>query len=152
MKYQQSAQYLAFTHQINCNATLQKTKLDIFNTVIKGCFVQPVLTFEPQNTVYEIYCPNFDKDAAKTNIHPDEEVLQSVQKNIVITNRSNLPITLHTDVLPNFDISEMNFTIEPSVSKQLIITFHSRFKREFVSEEISKKLNFEMMVIQQKQA
>ena len=129
-----------FTMPLQCHATIGRQRILLFDSILKGSFVKPLVTFSTTSLEFEQKC--FPIGEPRTQTFPSEDQLKTVTKSLTITNKSKLSLPIEVDCPKPFLINNNNFNIEPDETKELFISFDPSFKKDFITEIIQKNVFF----------
>ena len=149
---------LSFTMPLQCSVTKGRQKTTIFNSVIKGSFVKPLVEFSTKILKFLHKCiPNNDEmtdfkfdmgqnfKLTSREIEPKKDNLKTISNFLEITNKAKVGLPVQVDCPEPFFIDCDSFEIPPGQSKDLLVSFDTKFKDDFVSEIIQKALTFSFL-------
>ncbi|KAK8853769.1 hypothetical protein M9Y10_016312 [Tritrichomonas musculus] len=134
----------SFTMVLMCNATVGRSRNEIFQPLLKAAFVQPLITLSTNLIEFETNCIPTETSESKdrSNLQPPSELLTKIEKPISITNKSKITLNLIVDCPDPFKCSQDKITINSGETIDLTIIFDTTFKTDFTSESITRKLQF----------
>ena len=132
-----------------CTTTIKKQRVDLFAPHFSGEFCRASLQIEKPKLEFtyvhdgqkEEEQQNMKHDNEKTPV-PSKELMHSLTQENSFINSSPMPFTVTTIQNPPFIVSEDHFELNPGDRKHFTVTFDPRFKNDFVSETIEKKICF----------
>ena len=130
----------AFTMPLLCQATVGKQRIQLFNSTVKGDFIQPLLSFST-NKLEFIQQYVDDNDTGK-EISPDRALLKAMRQELTITNKSKLALPIFVMCPQPFNVNRDSFVLESGAKVNIQVGFNSLFKKDFVSETLERKLVF----------
>ena len=151
----QSQESVEFKFTVMCNKTtnfyidlqihtqIGKARHDLFKPRLKGVFIKPSLTFSKQLLEFKHVHDSENEEKIlneEGSLVPSQELLTSVSNDFIITNTSKLPLSLILDCPEPFSISENMFRLDTQQSKDLRVIFDPKFKTDFISETVNRKL------------
>ncbi|KAI5499651.1 axonemal central apparatus assembly, partial [Trichomonas vaginalis G3] len=131
---------VAFTVQIQVNATVQRSRVEVYNTLMKATFIDPIVTFSSQ--MLEFKQNTLQPQITYEEISPTMDMMAVMTKPLTITNNNQIPLQCEVDCPQPFSMPSTSFTLEPSQTYSTQIVFDPSFKNDFNSEVIQKKLSF----------
>ena len=131
---------VAFTCQVQVHSTVNRVRTDIYDLLVKGSFVDPLLTFSQQNI--EFMQSTVPLNRSSENLLPTMGEMKVMECPLVVANQSKIPMSIKVDCPEPFGINVNEFVLPPNESNKLIVVFNPLFKEDFNSETIVKKLIF----------
>ena len=131
---------LSFTMKLSCNATIGRNRSEIYSPILKGSFFNPILALSSYSLEFKEDClPIIDN---RKDTHPSTNILKPISQVLTLTNRSKVPLKIIVECPDPFTCSQNNIDMESGEVTDLNITFDPRFKTDFVSEIVTKKVCF----------
>lgn len=131
---------VSFTVQIQVNATVQRSRVEVYSTLMKATFIDPVVNFSSQTL--EFKQSTLQPQITYEEINPSMDIMSVISKPLSITNTNHIPLQCEVECPVPFSIPESKFTIEPLQCYNTSVVFDPSFKTDFNSEIIQKKLQF----------
>lgn len=132
-----------FTMPLQCHATVNRNRFQIYNTIVKGTFVQPLIAFSSNSLEFNQQISSLAE--TRNDNSPSKSLLKVLTQNLTIINKSKLALTIEPFCPAPFSISISRVTIEPGESIDTIVSFDPTFKTDFVSEVVQRKLVFDFV-------
>jgi len=131
-----SSNVVSFSMNVQCHSTVKRQRSEMYNFVVKGTFVQPLITISPPSLDFSLTSKPSEDDNDSLSINSLRMIIQQ----LVFSNTTMLPLTLELDCPEPFYIQRNTVTVEPKQSTQLDVSFNPAFKDDYNTETINKKM------------
>lgn len=135
-----------FSIGAQCYTSIRKKRTDLFNPKIQGTFVRPELQFSQQTLEFHHIHDIQKEEQATGDLHTDDpiepakDLLQPITAQVTIKNVGHLALNMKFNCPKPFSISESLYYLEPDKEKIFDVMFDPSFKKDFISELITKKI------------
>ncbi|OHT12584.1 hypothetical protein TRFO_03593 [Tritrichomonas foetus] len=159
-----------FSMPLQCHATIGRQRILIFDSLLKGSFVQPLVEFSTTTLEFKHQCIDYknisstseqsfpstttetshlntiltvnSENRQDASVVPNKALFKTITQPLTVTNNSKLSLPIEVECPSPFTIDCDNFEIEPGESREFLVSFDSSFKTDFVTESIQKNLVF----------
>lgn len=132
-----------FSVLVTCNATLGRSRIELFKPSIKGAVIKPLLQFSQKEVEFVHRHDAYAEEKVSTSQKvPSVELMPSQQKTVTVTNQVKIPLKISIDVSSPFSVQPNKIELQPQESIEIKIVFNASFKQDFISEVINRKLTF----------
>ena len=132
----------SFNVNVQCHGTVGRQRVDLFQPLIKGIIIKPLLQFSKQMISF-VHTHDSAKEESlpktKANPGPSAMLLPLYSETLTAKNLVKLPLTVDIDVSEPFSVSPNSFVLDPGDTIELTVSFNSGYKEDFTSETIIKK-------------
>lgn len=137
-----------FSMTLPCHTTIQKKRIDLYKTLLKGTFIKPFVSFDDNLMVFN-YMHNVNEEEKLTgNVITQQPIIPSIQlmKQMTltnsITNRSELPLEIVVQKEFPFTLSKYKFELDVGETESFDVFFDPSYKKSFSSEIVNKRIAF----------
>jgi len=134
--------------RFHCHGNIGGKRVVIGQPLITAKFVQPKLHFSKSFLCFEHVHDyiNEEIDYKKSNhCYPSPKLLPEQYQEIVVTNDSLVDLEIAIEVSPPFRVDCLSFALKKGMSKELLICFDAKNKKDFISEIIKKRMRLRVI-------
>jgi len=131
----------SFSFQMTCHSSNGRHRSDLFQPVVKGIIMRPLLWFSQPNVEFW-HVHDTEKEELMDNTYPTPDLLPSQTHTVTVKNIVQITLNVVVETFSPFEATPSLFSLKPGESIDLNVLFIAGLKKDFASEQILRKIHF----------